>query len=130
MALRYLAKTLFPGGAQNRPDDILVALGDKVVVPRAGILYVICEVNRPGGFVMRNDGHLTLLQAVAMALGTRNTASINKAGLIRKTETGCVDSAVPLGRILNRKSSDLQRASSTFRTAGVSRCYIEGCRSS
>ena len=47
---------------------VLVYPGDTIVVPRAGIVYILGDVNRPGGYVMsNNEGQLTLLQAFALA---------------------------------------------------------------
>ena len=60
----------------NRPGDLqdqtaMVNPGDKLIVPKAGIVYVLGDVARPGGYPMtNNDGTLTVLQAVATAGGT------------------------------------------------------------
>lgn len=59
-------------------SDVELLPGDKVVVPRAGIIYVLGEVGRPGGFVMENDGNISILQAVSMAGGINRTASMNR----------------------------------------------------
>ena len=59
----------------NRPGDLqdqtaMVNPGDKLIVPKAGIVYVLGDVGRPGGYPMtNNDGTLTVLQAVATAGG-------------------------------------------------------------
>jgi polysaccharide export outer membrane protein len=78
----------------NRSDDLLdqkvmVNPGDKVVVPKAGIIYVLGDVGRPGGYPMtNNDGTLTVLQAVAAAGGTASSAAPNSSRLIRRTAIG------------------------------------------
>lgn len=64
----------------NRSDDALEANtqiypGDKILVPRAGIVYVLGDVGRPGGYVMQNESRITVLQAIAMAAGANRTAS-------------------------------------------------------
>ncbi len=46
-------------------NNVQVYPGDLVVVPRAGIVYVLGDVNRPGGFTMQNNGKITVLQALA-----------------------------------------------------------------
>ena len=43
--------------------------GDTVVVPRAGIVYILGEVTRPGGYVLNSTGGITVLQTVAVAAG-------------------------------------------------------------
>jgi len=82
--------------------------GDKVLVPRAGLVYVLGDVGRPGGFLMQNDGQLSLLQAVAMAGGTTRTSSPNSSRLLRKGPSGYVDVPIELNKMLKGKHSDVQ----------------------
>lgn len=89
-------------------SDLTLEPGDKIVVPRAGIIFVIGDVNRPGGYVMNNDGHLSLLQAVSMAMGTKSTASLNKTRLIRKSDTGYTDTTIALKKVLHGNEPDEQ----------------------
>jgi len=75
----------------NRADetlnaDILVRPGDTIVVPKAGIIYVLGDVARPGGYVMQNDSELTVLQAIALAAGTSKTASEKRVRLVRNID--------------------------------------------
>jgi polysaccharide biosynthesis/export protein len=100
--------TLSEQGTTSLSSDVILQPGDKVVVPRAGIVYVIGDVTRPGGYVMQNDGHLSLLQAISMAMGTRSTASLNKTKLIRKSENGYVETPVALKKVLNGNEPDQQ----------------------
>ena len=86
--------------------DVEIQPGDKIIVPRAGIVYVIGNVHQPGGFMMQNEGRISLLQAVAMAGGANGTASLNRAKLIRKTAEGYVEIPVSLKNILNGQDSD------------------------
>ena len=88
--------------------DIELLPGDKVIVPRAGLIYVLGEVGRPGGFLMENDGKMTILQAVAMAGGTNRTASMNHTRIIRKTETGYEEIPIPLKTLLQSSGGDMQ----------------------
>ena len=81
-------------------SDIRIYPGDKVIVPRAGLVYVLGDVGRPGGFVMENDGKLTLLEALAMAGGNNQTASLSRARLIRKTATGYTEVPIALKKII------------------------------
>jgi polysaccharide export outer membrane protein len=62
---------------------VLVSPGDTVLVPRAGIVYVLGDVNRPGGYLMQDDSQLSLMQAIALASGSAKTASEGSARLIR-----------------------------------------------
>jgi polysaccharide export outer membrane protein len=70
-------------------DEVEVFPGDTVIVPKAGIAYVLGDVRRPGGFVMQNNhSQLTVLQAVALAGGTAPSAVPSHARLIRKAPEG------------------------------------------
>jgi polysaccharide export outer membrane protein len=80
--------------------------GDTIVVSHAGIVYVLGDVARPGGFLIENTDRLTVLQAIALAQGTNRTASLNRTRLIRKTSTGREEMQVPLNKILADKSAD------------------------
>lgn len=85
----------------NRADDalnadILVRPGDTVLVPKAGIVYVLGDVAHPGGYVMQNDSKLTVLQAIALASGTSKTASERKARLVRTIDGRPLSIDLPL----------------------------------
>ena len=88
--------------------DVEVYPGDLVIVPRAGIVYVLGEVARPGGFVMQDSGKITLLQALAQAGGTRSTASANHALVLRKSGDEYVTSKVNLDKISRGQERDLE----------------------
>lgn len=66
--------------------DVLVRPGDTVLVPKAGIIYVLGDVAHPGGYVMQNDSQLTVLQAIALAAGTSKTASEKRVRLVRNVD--------------------------------------------
>ena len=71
-------------------SETIVRPGDTVTVRRAGIVYVLGAVNRPGGYVMQEDGDLNVTQAVALAYGTTMPAAIGSMRIIRKTDDGGV----------------------------------------
>ena len=87
-------------------NDLPLHPGDKVIVPRAGLVYVLGDVGRPGGFVMQTNGKLTILQAVALAEGTTPTSSLNHSKLIRRTAAGYSEIGVELKQIMEGKESD------------------------
>jgi polysaccharide export outer membrane protein len=96
----------------NKPDaalssaDVLVQPGDTVLVPKAGIVYVLGDVGRPGGFVMQDDARLSLLQAVSLASGANKTANENRARLIRKSGSGFTETQLQLKNIEHGKEAD------------------------
>ena len=69
---------------------ILVRPGDSVIVPRAGIIYVLGAVNRPGGYVMQEDGKLNVAQALALSGGTVLQANTGGLRVIRRNPDGTV----------------------------------------
>jgi polysaccharide export outer membrane protein len=68
--------------------DVMVHDGDTVIVPRAGIVYVLGQVTRPGGFLMQEDGKLDVAQAISMAMGTTLLASTKHIIIIRRKPDG------------------------------------------
>jgi polysaccharide export outer membrane protein len=93
------------GGDESAPDveipysrsqgnreaaSILLRPGDSVVVPRAGIVYVLGAVNRPGGYVMQEDGKLNVAEALAMSGGTIMQANTGGLRVIRRNPDGTV----------------------------------------
>jgi polysaccharide biosynthesis/export protein len=98
----------------NDPDvaianDVNVRPGDTVIVPHAGIAYVLGDVGRPGGFVMQNNhSQLSLLQAVALAGGTQSSAVPSHAKLIRRSDSGYKEVLVNFSAIQKGKAPDFQ----------------------
>lgn len=83
--------TSYPYGRDSNGDgiaDVTVHDGDTVIVPRAGIVYVLGQVTRPGGFLMQEDGKLDVAQAISMAMGTTLLASTKHILIIRRKPDG------------------------------------------
>jgi polysaccharide biosynthesis/export protein len=81
--------------------------GDTVIVPRAGIVYVLGEVTRPGGYVLNSTGGITVLQVVAVAGGTTHVASAGKTRLLRKTDNGFEEQRIDLKKLLRGQIRDV-----------------------
>jgi polysaccharide biosynthesis/export protein len=99
----------------NRASDLveqplLVNPGDKVIVPKAGIVYVLGDVGRPGGYPMTNaESSLTVLQAVAMSGGTTTSAVPSNTKLIRSTGDGAYSTTrLPLSAMQKGKKPDMR----------------------
>jgi polysaccharide export outer membrane protein len=82
--------------------------GDTVVVSKAGIVYVVGDIRLPGGFV-RENSHMSILQANAMAQGAGSSADPDGAQLIRKVgpESQPQETLISLKNILAAKTPDL-----------------------
>ena len=79
--------------------------GDTVVVPPAPIVYVLGEVNKPGGYVLNSINGVTVLRVVAAAGGSTRAASVGKTKMIRTTPSGLKELQVPLKNILRGQSA-------------------------
>ena len=95
----------------NDPAELLAQQvelrpGDTVIVPKAGIVYVLGDVGRPGGYVMQNSGRISLLEAVAMAEGVNRTAAKKHTRLIRKSASSATDTVLDLKPILEGRAPD------------------------
>jgi polysaccharide export outer membrane protein len=88
-------------------SNIVLQPGDTVVVPKAGIVYVLGEVTRPGGYVLNSTGGITVLQVVAVAGGPTHVASAGKTRLLRRTENGFQEQAIDLKKLLRGKAQDV-----------------------
>lgn len=88
--------------------NILVYPGDIVKVTRAGIVYVVGEVKKPGGFVLKTNEDISVLQALALAEGLTSVAAKGRARIIRTEEGGGERVEIPLdlGKILDGSQPD------------------------
>ncbi len=88
--------------------NVPVYPGDIVKVTRAGVVYVVGEVKKPGGFVLKSNENISVLQALALAQGLTRTSSKSKARIIRTDEsTGeRIEIATDLSKILAGKAPD------------------------
>jgi len=82
--------------------------GDIVKVSRAGIVYVVGAVRRPGGFAMKTNERISVLQAIALSEGLTPAAAKNSARIIHTNEQNGARTGTPidLGKILSGKSPD------------------------
>jgi polysaccharide export outer membrane protein len=88
-------------------SNIDVFPGDTIVVSRAGVVYIVGDVKKPGGVPIDN-GSMTVLQAMAMAEGQNPTAAMNKSKLIRRLPGGePKEIPLALGDMLSSKIPDV-----------------------
>ncbi len=83
-----------------------IGSGDTIFVGQAGLVYVVGDVKRSGGFLLDSDESLTVMQALALAEGVNPTASLKGARLVRTTEQGRQEITLDLGKILHSKLPD------------------------
>lgn len=86
----------------------LVNPGDTVQVMRAGVIYVLGAVNRPGGYIMQENGHLSVLEAMSIAGGTAVTASTGSVYIMRKNgDNSTVWFKLPYKKMTRGEASDV-----------------------
>lgn len=90
-------------GADHNPE---LSPGDTVQVSRAGLVYVIGDVVRPGGFPVDPAQGLTVVQALSLAWGPAPNAATRKALLIREQKGGRTLTALDLKRMLRGQEPD------------------------
>jgi len=99
---------------QNGDPKLNVDLfpGDRVMIPRAGVVYVMGAVNRAGGFPLSNeDEQMTILKAVALAGNFSPHAKPADAVIIRKVPNapgGRQEIRVNLKKVLSNQAPDRQ----------------------
>ncbi len=108
-----------PGGAvvpfffSNDPqeairNDVQVNPGDTVIIPKVGIVFVLGDVGRPGGFPITNpNSRITVLQAISLAGATNHTATPSNARLIRKSGDGYEDIHLQISKMQKGKAPDM-----------------------
>lgn len=81
--------------------------GDTIFVARSGVIYLVGELTRPGGFQVEHNNRLTLLEAVALAGGLTRTAKGSQTRLIRRSATGREEMTVNLDKVLYGGGPDM-----------------------
>ena len=90
-------------------DNMALQAGDIVMVPRAGTVYAVGAVQRPGGFVLSGDhSQMTALKILALAGGVTRTAKANHAVIVRKDVNGQqTQITLNLSKIMKQQSEDV-----------------------
>jgi len=86
----------------------LVYPGDIVKVTRAGIVYVVGDVRKPGGFTLKSSEKLSVVQVIALSEGLLPTAAKSSARIFRTDPQSGErkETRLDLGRIMSGKSPD------------------------
>ncbi|MGB7331380.1 MAG: polysaccharide biosynthesis/export family protein, partial [Terriglobales bacterium] len=95
--------------AEDTQNNIDVYPGDTIIVSRAGIVYVVGDVNHASGFLIE-DNSLTVLKALALAGGSTRTSALSKTRILRQTPNGIQEIPVNLKKVLFAKAPDMALA--------------------
>jgi polysaccharide export outer membrane protein len=98
---------LDPSGTDTASDhNPELSPGDTVQVSRAGLIYVVGDVIRPGGFPVDPVQGLTVVQALSLAWGPSLNAGVTRAVLIREQKGGRTMVSLNLKRMLHGQDPD------------------------
>ena len=105
--------TLSNDPVKSAQANVEIMPGDAITVSKAPIVYVMGEVNKPGGYVL-DDGsnsenssqRLTVMRVIALASGPGQGASLNKSRIIRRTANGIQELPISLKQIMAGKAPD------------------------
>ena len=95
------------GNPSGEQANAMIYPRDTIIVSKAGVVYVLGEVNKPGVFLMANNSSISLMKAIAMAGSTTKLASLKHTVIIRKSPEGSIEMEVSLENIYHGKSADL-----------------------
>jgi len=90
-------------GPDHNPE---LSPGDTVEVSRAGLVYVVGDVIRPGAFPVDPAHGITVLQALSLAWGSTQNAANSKVLLIREQKGGRTLISLNLKRMLRGLDPD------------------------
>jgi polysaccharide export outer membrane protein len=96
--------------AHNPEENIQIRPDDVISVPRAEMVYVVGEVKKAGGIVLKEHESISVLQALSLAEGLERTASAKNSKILRSRPGGTerLQIAVNLPRILSGKGEDIR----------------------
>lgn len=102
------AVVLDPGTSDTASDhNPELEVGDTVQVSRAGLVYVIGDVIRPGGFPVDPVQRMTVVKALSLAWGPGQNAALSRGILIREQKGGRTLTSLNLKRLLRGQDPDL-----------------------
>ena len=90
--------------AQENPT---ILPGDTIIVAKAGVVYVIGDVLKPGGFLIDNNTPVSVIQSLSLAGGWDKTAALSKTKLIRKTPEGREEVDLDLKHVAYGSQADI-----------------------
>jgi polysaccharide export outer membrane protein len=99
--------TLSPDPELAAMSNPAILTGDTIVVATAGVVYVVGNVNKPGGYIM-TDNQVTVLQALALAGGNSPMAALDRAQIVRQVKGARQAVPISIKRILDGRNQDIR----------------------
>jgi polysaccharide export outer membrane protein len=107
-AARVLHVSYTQEQSSSKLQRIIIHPGDSVFVHKAGVLYVLGAVTKPGGYLMVNGGALDVLQALSLAGGTTLEAAMGGIRIYRPSDGTYREVKVHLSRITKGEDPELK----------------------
>jgi polysaccharide export outer membrane protein len=82
--------------ARNPAENIMIRPQDVISVPRGEMVYVIGQVQRAGGYMLRERETLSVLQALSLAGGLDRASSPQNARILRLPQGGGTRTEIPV----------------------------------
>jgi polysaccharide export outer membrane protein len=97
-----------PGALKPIIPDVQIFPGDSILIPRAGIVYVGGNVNKPGAYVLEGRRALTVEEVMALAGNGGHASAIKRVLLVRTLDDGRKESiTIPVNLIYKGKAPDV-----------------------
>ncbi len=110
------------GGDASEIRDVMVHPGDTIIVKRAGVVYVLGAVNRPGGYAMQEQGELNVAQAISLAQGLALQAKVGALRVVQKRADGTmVETPISYKKIMDGKEAPMMLAAGDIVYVPISR---------
>jgi polysaccharide export outer membrane protein len=94
--------------AKDPSQNVTVFAHDVISVPRGELIYVTGEVQRSGGFVLREKESMSVLQALSLAGGIGSAAAAKDSRILRaQAGSSRMEIPVDLKKMLSGQSEDL-----------------------
>jgi polysaccharide export outer membrane protein len=88
--------------------DVQILPGDSILIPRAGVVYVGGNVNKPGAYVLDGRRPLTVEEVMALAGNGGHASAMKRVLLVRTLDDGRKESiTIPVNLIYKGKAPDV-----------------------
>jgi polysaccharide biosynthesis/export protein len=88
--------------------QVQVFPGDSLLVPRAGLVYVLGDVGKAGAYILDGRDTLTVEEAMALAGGSQHAAALKRVQLVRTMADGKKEEIIiPVNLIFKGQAPDV-----------------------
>ncbi len=114
--------------AQSAKADIQILPGDKILISRVGVVYILGAFKTQGAIPLQQNSPLTLMQATALSGGVGYEGKYNDLRLVRTTGLERSVVTVNIKRVLNGQDPDpvLQADDIVFLPSSALKAAIKG----